>query len=226
MIEKNLHHIWLGSEYPSQKLVQCLIQALDLHPSWVPHYWKNIDALWECQSARDRRAQIEEHFGRMDQLVQIESRRNAFKADIMRTCLLHEYGGVYLDHDMFCVKPLDDLLDEDCLMMQFREGKVGEGIMGFRKGDERLLKILDHVLADSPVRVIGLQLGALSRHNGWKTFPPEYFCPHPRMNIEDGDKYKWTDKTYTIHLWREYEYDMATLRNISSMARSLECLQT
>lgn len=34
----------------------------------------------------------------------------AFSADVIRYCILHHFGGVYVDMDMECLQPLDAML--------------------------------------------------------------------------------------------------------------------
>lgn len=214
MIPRNLHHIWFGDDDPPERLRICRETFLFLHPDWSIRYWRGVDLIY-LPEFDNRRDLIQEHFRRIESICKYPNRQVAFKADIIRLCALYLFGGVYVDHDMYCLKPLDDLLDSDCILMQFRKGQVGEGIMGFEAGDERLPMVIDHVLKDSPRRICGLQLGWMSRQYGWSSFPPEYFCPHPRMNIEPQERYRQTHNTYMIHLWREHEYDFDLLREMS-----------
>lgn len=223
MIPKILHHVWLNAEPPSDRLDTCKESFIALHPDWELCLWTHPEQCFVPENAaiREREAKILDHCKRIDEVVEIPRRRLAFKADILRVAMLYIVGGVYVDHDMYCLKPIDPLLNEDCILMQFRENKVGEGIIGFKARDDRLLTILDTVLYDSPRRINGLQIGWLSRHYGWKTFPPEYFCPHPRLNIKPEDKYRMTENTYMVHLWHEYEYDFERLEQMSEAARGM-----
>lgn len=209
---------------PNDRLRACESSFRALHGQpWRFEYWRGLDHLLDDFPSAEitaRRSRINEHFARINEIVKNPSRQKAFEADIIRLVALHNCGGIYVDHDMYCLRPLDGLLNEDCILMEFRPGNVGEGILGFRGGDERLLKILDHVLDDSIRRICGLQIGPMARHNGWKSFAPEYFCPHPRMNIQQEDRYKTTDNTYMIHLWSDHEYDMKLLEEMQRKANA------
>lgn len=39
-----------------------------------------------------------------------------YQADIVRLQILEEFGGIYMDTDQLLIKPLDDLLDNECVM--------------------------------------------------------------------------------------------------------------
>ena len=78
------------------------------HPDWEFRVWRLEDLTW----LRNRSL-----FDRAETYAQ--------KADIARYEVVHRFGGVYLDTDMECLRPLDTLLD-GC---EFFAGRQHDGIV-------------------------------------------------------------------------------------------------
>ena len=96
MIPKIIHLCWLsGDEYPP--LIQKCIDSWKKHlPDYEIWVWdtKRFDVnsvIWTKQA--------------------FESKKYAFAADYIRLFALYNYGGIYLDSDVFVYKSFDDLLD-------------------------------------------------------------------------------------------------------------------
>ena len=91
MIPKFLHQIWIGLMPPPKKLMQTW---RDMNADWVYRVWtsdKECDGRpWKNQAQIDAMPEL------------------AGKADIMRYEILEKWGGVYVDADSRCVKPLDE----------------------------------------------------------------------------------------------------------------------
>ena len=59
-----------------------------------------------------------------------ENKKYAFVSDYARFCILRDHGGIYLDVDVELIKPLDNLLDENEVILGFeRIGKVNPGLI-------------------------------------------------------------------------------------------------
>jgi hypothetical protein len=98
MIPRIIHQTWRDENIPR---------------AWVPYVesWKALHPDWEYRLWTDNanRVLIEEHYP--DLLATYDSYSYAIqRADAVRYCLLHRYGGVYVDMDIECLRPLDDLL--------------------------------------------------------------------------------------------------------------------
>lgn len=103
MIPRTIHQIWIGSPLP-EHLAQYMATWIEHHPTWAHLLWDEaaIDALPMLNSNRalyDRAGEITSSVGQL-------------RADIVRYEILHQLGGVYVDADFECRKPLDPLLDE------------------------------------------------------------------------------------------------------------------
>ena len=74
--------------------------------------WKTMHPGWEHRVWTDEanRAFVAEHYP--DLLATFDAYPYAIqRADAIRYCLLHHYGGVYVDMDIECLRPIDELID-------------------------------------------------------------------------------------------------------------------
>jgi hypothetical protein len=220
VIEKKLHYIWIGDAEPNEFNRWLRDDFVSRHPDWQHHYWHGADLL--DHRAVDRwQPKLREHWRDIERTCETH-RKWAYRADLLRLVVLYIHGGIYVDHDMFNVRPLGPLLDQDLILMQFRPNQVAEGLIGAPAGSEKIALAIDNYLGYGVRRLMGLALGPLSRHHGWKSYPPEFFCPHPR--ISPGDLYAHTENTYTIHCWKDHEYDRETLLSLREASTVLETI--
>lgn len=91
-IPRIIHQIWLG---PLEPPLQAMQSWQELHPSWEYKLWteQNIPQL-KNQHAFD----VSDNYPQ--------------KSDVLRYELLAKFGGVYVDADEYCLKPIDGLIAE------------------------------------------------------------------------------------------------------------------
>lgn len=100
MIPRIIHQIWLGDPMPDHLAIYCTTWA-EHHPGWEHRLWTDGDFGWlRNQRLFDTAQRHTPHVGQ-------------FRADIARYEILHRFGGVYVDCDFECRRPIDDLLDAD-----------------------------------------------------------------------------------------------------------------
>jgi len=92
-IPKIIHQIWIGKKVP-EKFKAFQESWKEHHPDWEYKLWTQHD-LYEFG------------FENIDLIK--ESRNPGEISDMMRYEILLRYGGVYVDFDFECLKPLDDL---------------------------------------------------------------------------------------------------------------------
>jgi inositol phosphorylceramide mannosyltransferase catalytic subunit len=92
-IPKIIHQIWLGSELPEQ-YKEFQQSWLVHHPDWEYKLWTDADV---------------SSFSFKNKELFDEARNFGQKADIWRYEILEKFGGVYIDTDFECLKPLDSL---------------------------------------------------------------------------------------------------------------------
>lgn len=102
-IPKIIHLVWLGQfPFPSEERLKA---ACQLHPDWTVNVWMDIARPLHVAHAEVRL--LDELPG----LVQSEAYRTAKnyaeRSDLCRLAVLEDFGGVYIDHDVTLLKPLD-----------------------------------------------------------------------------------------------------------------------
>ncbi|NDB86592.1 MAG: hypothetical protein EB127_28435, partial [Alphaproteobacteria bacterium] len=77
--------------------------------------WKDINSCYEhyFYDDHDSLEFIKNFYGKDVADAYLSLIPGAFKADLWRCCVLFEKGGVYVDSDMICLRPLDDFLNFD-----------------------------------------------------------------------------------------------------------------
>jgi len=87
MIPKIIHAIWIGPLQPPMKLLNTWLKK---NPGWEFRLWNSNSLPWKNRE-------------RIDCIPELNG-----KADIMRYEILAEHGGIYVDADMECLRPLDE----------------------------------------------------------------------------------------------------------------------
>ena len=115
MIPRIFHQIWLGPDPFPEEYVELRETWRRNHPDWEHRLWTEADL--------------------PDDLERREAydllRQPAERADIFRLELLHRWGGVYVDADFECLKPIDPLLGGvSCFLGLLDSGRVSNAIIG------------------------------------------------------------------------------------------------
>lgn len=92
-IPKMIHQIWIGGPIP-EKYGPLQKSWQERHPDWVYRLWTDADLPTFAFRNRER----------FEKAVNIGER-----ADIFRYEILNQFGGVYVDTDFECIRPLDPL---------------------------------------------------------------------------------------------------------------------
>lgn len=101
MIPHKIHQIWVppGEDIPAQYL-KGIQSWWDHHPDWKYKLWTDNDLKWLAH--RDL-------YDRAPELVPADA-VGQLRADIARYEILLRHGGLYVDIDTVCLKPLDEAL--------------------------------------------------------------------------------------------------------------------
>lgn len=99
MIPKLIHHIWLGTRQLNDHARFCIDSWKALHPSWEFMMWSdsNLPPL-------------------LNQTIFDGTIVSAQRADLLRYELMLQCGGLYVDVDFECLKPIDALLHGNCFV--------------------------------------------------------------------------------------------------------------
>ena len=108
VIPRILHQVWVGPDAMPQEYE-------DYRESWRRHHPEWEMRLWTDESLPDDFVRPEAY----------ERLRNpAERSDIIRLEVLYRFGGVYVDTDVECLRPIDPLLEDD---VHFFAGYVAPG---------------------------------------------------------------------------------------------------
>lgn len=213
VIPRILHYVWIPSgpdDQPNEFAIACQAQAMDLHPGWSIQ--EHCDAsLFSDDLLAPVRPLLASAWAKFD------GKHNA-RSDLLRLCALYVSGGVYLDYDVWPIKPLDRLLDKELLLScnSFQPFVVGEHIIGAPPQSQSILKVIRHFCRVSPNEEDGKYSPQLARfcwYYGWEAHMPDVFCPHPRKATAD-ELYRVTPVTHAIHCWSPLGYDLGRLKSL------------
>lgn len=208
-IPNKLHIIWIGDEHPRPE--PCLASWWEKHPEWDVRVWENHDLFnneWVNQK-------------HIETLWRV--RKWAGVADLMRYEILYKEGGVYVDADSICMRPLDNWLLEAemfaCWTNEFDRARlVSNSFMGSVQGNPFLRFVIERAAAKRDVlsrwswsRLQRVKMGAWrsvgpyhltecirrANYNRITILPSHMFQPQPhRGRIYDGGGIVYAD-----HLW-------------------------
>lgn len=136
MIPHRFHFIWLGDNPLRKDYLRYIFSWIENHPNWEAKLWteENIPLL-------------------QNQILYDNAETYAERADILRYEILLKYGGIYVDCDYECLKPIDSLLagkeffvcldaedwNEDC------PNYLNQALLGCTKGHFLMKKIIDEL---------------------------------------------------------------------------------
>lgn len=201
-IPKIIHQIWLGGEMP-QKYKEFAKSWKKYHPDYQYKLWTDKDV--------------------NDIFI---TRRNLFdkatnlgmKSDILRYEILKQYGGIYVDTDFECIKPLDTFgyLDFYTGVGYDTEVQLYIALIGTVPNHPIIQATIDSL---GPIYTgnKGSQIMNITGANtftqaffdtvtndtkGVVAFPTPYFYPYPNNVRGQANPYSFTTKdTYAIHHW-------------------------
>ncbi|WP_316632866.1 glycosyltransferase [uncultured Flavobacterium sp.] len=194
MIPKKLHYCWFGDNPKSKVFEDCLV-SWKLHcPDFEIVEWNETNSR-KYSNAFYRNA--------------LRKKRYAFVADYIRTKVLYEQGGIYLDTDMLLLKPIDALLR--CFFFTGEEVKnrVAFGLYGAIPNHRFLKKMLEFYNTNefnvfSPPVITHVFSSIINKQSiveGEVIFDVFYFYPLPyEKRMEDYTSFIQAE-TYAVHLW-------------------------
>jgi SAM-dependent methyltransferase len=182
LIPRIAHFIWFGQ---APGWVNYNIDAFkDKNPDWEIKVHTNLDLLpKELSELADK------------------SPRACQKSDILRYWVVHQYGGVYLDSDMYVVKSLNQLLGTDIFLIALGDGRIQNGVLGAVADSPVLGSVLDEIQGAENREIMGDRCvfgptlwTRLRQSRKFTVLPSYYFEP-------------FTTKASAIKFWKSTESD-------------------
>ena len=193
MIEKIFHQIWINEKSP-----ELPDEFKKLRDTWLAH---NPD--WEYRLWNLENLDFEPRCSRLIE----QCRYPAQIADLLRMEILYQHGGVYLDTDFECLRPIDGILEnvvefscsEDGLNLQI-------AILGAQKGSRLFNTVIENFperVGERPVNVEtgpAFFTGIVLRNgidNNFTIFPSRFFYPfnYHTQNRDSVD----LSRSYGVH---------------------------
>ncbi|TAL19002.1 MAG: hypothetical protein EPO01_15405 [Aquabacterium sp.] len=207
MIPKILHVIWIGDE--SKRPDNCIQTWVDKNPEWTIKIWGNDDLTQtEWVNARHMREMSKKELNGV--------------ADMMRWEILYREGGVAVDADSICVRPLDDWLLEaeafSCWENELvRSRLIACGVMGCHPENEFIGQIVldineepfvTHDMAWKTVGPLRLTTSYYKyRYTGLTIYPSHFFIP----DHYSGTHYEGRGIVYARQEWASTRRSYDTL---------------
>jgi hypothetical protein len=189
-IPRVLHRIWLGSDPMPDAAVGFGKSWARHHPEWEHRLWRDGDLL-----ALGVPAEIIAHATNAIEL-----------ADVARFHIIARHGGVYIDTDFECLRPLDPLLKGVEAFAAFqRPGEVATGLLGATPSHpafRRAAELVSTTIGRAPLP--SATGPPFFTHVLWEfpevtVFPPELFYPYLWSEPERrGERF---DQAYAVHHW-------------------------
>ncbi len=193
-IPKKLHQIWIGPNPVPSHHEKWIAGWKRQHPDWEHRLWNEkalVDVLPEAALTYYHAAQS-----------------YAGKADVARIWLVHELGGVYVDTDFQCLRPIDELLHGCRAFVAFSryDAKIINALFG-AVSNHPFLRALTNNLPNHFDPAVANKAGPLlfreviQDRSDVRRFEREVFLPvtvtdQYRLDIED--ERHWTN-AYAIH---------------------------
>ncbi|MCL2441517.1 MAG: hypothetical protein FWD14_07230 [Treponema sp.] len=201
MIEKTIHYIWLGNKEIPEKFLGFIRSWQELHPDWEIIKWNEEN--FDCEGHSWVKAAI-------------KKKNWALAADFIRSYVLLNYGGVYLDTDIELLKPLNELTAENDFFIGYESDLwFGSAVLGAKKGHRLIKEVHERYLTPckkvtigsnmltvfnfsaSTKRLYNIKLDGktIKLDDNVKLFSTEYFYPKNYIT----HRIKITENTIAIH---------------------------
>lgn len=186
MIPRRLHIIWVGDE--SRRPDNCIATWVRHHPDWEVTLWDNA-------------AYGQDGWINKRHMEAMWPRELNGVADLMRWEILLHHGGVLVDADSVCLRPLEDWMLEcaawACWESELaRPGLIAAGYVGAAPGNPLMRRIVEDLRAAPTVvdRPAWQSVGPQRLTDAWRAmgyadltiFPSHFFIPEHFTGVSYG----------------------------------------
>ena len=138
------------------------------------------------------------------------SKKWAFVSDYVRLIALYQYGGIYLDTDMYILKRFDDFLENDLILGKEDLEYISAGMIASNKENIYIKDILDiyndlnkrETIPKLMTKIFNENKNKyISQNMHIKIFERNYFYPFTANNINKFNYINSPNESYAVHLW-------------------------
>lgn len=206
MIPKKIHYCWFGPKPFSRTVRKCIA-------TWHKHLSDYEFCLWNEETCANYAAahNLPNPMEHPFVVGAYAEKKYAFVADYVRFWALYHCGGVYLDTDMYVVRNMDDLLENELFLGWETKEKdyINVALLGASTNNEcvkLILKVYDTLEFDvnqlDKYIVPRLVSPIVLKYSRITIYPYDYFYPLPYKERFVWHKMKYnTANTYAVHLW-------------------------
>lgn len=194
MIPKKIHYCWFGENPQSQILLDCLASWKFYCPDFEILEWNEKNSTKYANSFYKNA---------------LRKKKYAFAADYIRTKVLYEHGGIYMDTDMLLLQPIDALMHYNFFAGEEIKGRVAFGLYGAVPKHRFMNQMLEFYNTNEfnvfspPVitHTFSPMINKQSIVEEEVILDNSFFYPLPYKNrMEDYNSFIKTE-TYAVHLW-------------------------
>lgn len=197
MIPKKIHYCWFGTKPFPKMVLKCMETWTKFFPDYEFYFWNESNSPMEVPFVKQA----------------YQAKKYAFVADYVRLWALFQHGGIYLDTDMYVIRSMDDLLNNE-FFSAFHDSEntfINFGVIGAIPKNIIIEELLEkyHTVKFSIEKINTFVIPHLltpllnsSRNSQIVIYPHDYFYAFPYEQRDNSDFMKYvTPNSYAIHLW-------------------------
>jgi len=194
MIPKKIHYCWFGNNPKSKLILDCIQSWKIFCPDFEIIEWNETNSKQYSNSFYDNA---------------LRKKKFAFAADYIRSKVVFELGGIYLDTDMLLLKSIDNLLQYNFVIGEEVEGRINFALFGSEKKHRflgEMIKFYDATEFNvfSPPVITHTFSPLISRatiKEKEEIVSSDFFYPLPYENRAENFSKFITENSLAVHLW-------------------------
>ncbi len=196
-IPKVIHYCWFGGGAKNALIENCIASWKKQLPDYTITEWNEQNTVIDCAFAEGA----------------ARHKKWAFLSDYIRLQILYAHGGIYMDTDMYVIKPFDALLSHNCFLGKQNEEHINASIIGCVKHNTFIAACIAYYqsIVFNEFKLMELSIPAIvsqvynrfPQQEEVKIYAAEYFYPYPfERSVEQQDFTHFIyPQTYAVHLW-------------------------
>lgn len=202
-IPQIIHLIFLSKKEKFPGIFRtCMDRIKEFHPKWEIKLYNEDDAQ---KIIKEYLPELLPIYNAYPHYVQ--------KADLFRIILVYVYGGFYLDLDMICLKPLDELIQYKLVLPEERY---------VQRGKKHIYEKLDGIRIKHNLRLGNYMFGGIPQHKFWLYYFKEAIKKSSQKIKHEGDVLETTGPGLLTNVYHKYNKQFPELYLLKNLDR--KCL--